>query len=106
MEEERLSRVKFSPGRLPYLSVKEVLAIAGLSITDVDVLAFHGSTWGNEIEPKLARYFREHFGHAPAIRRYHHHDCHAASAYYASGFEKALVVTMDNSGTAFRRKYP
>jgi carbamoyltransferase len=26
---------------------------------------------------------------------YPHHDCHAASAYYLSGFDKALVVTMD-----------
>jgi len=26
---------------------------------------------------------------------YPHHDCHAASAYYLSGFHKALVVTMD-----------
>ena len=26
---------------------------------------------------------------------YPHHDCHAAAAYYLSGFEKALVVSMD-----------
>jgi len=26
---------------------------------------------------------------------YPHHDCHAASAYYLSGFDKALVITMD-----------
>jgi len=29
------------------------------------------------------------------ITYYPHHDCHAASAYYLSGFNKALIVTMD-----------
>jgi carbamoyltransferase len=29
------------------------------------------------------------------IKYYKHHDCHAASSYYLSGFDKALVVTMD-----------
>lgn len=98
VEEERLSRIKFSPGRLPYLSVVEVLRIANISIHDVDWLAFHGSTWGTEIDGKLSQYFMQHFGYCPPIKRYHHHDCHAAASYYSSGFNKALVVTMDNSG--------
>jgi len=29
------------------------------------------------------------------VRYYAHHDCHAASTYYLSGFDKALVVTLD-----------
>ena len=98
VEEERLSRVKFSAGRLPYLSVLEVLKITGLTIEDFDLVAFHGSTWEAEIEDRITAYFKNHFGFAPPIKRFHHHDCHAASTFYASGFDKALVVTLDNSG--------
>lgn len=98
VEEERLNRVKFSPGRLPYLSVLEVLRISNLSIQEVDAVAFHGSTWGNEFEEKLTAYFVQYFGYCPPIKRYHHHNCHAAATYYSSGYERALVLTMDNSG--------
>ncbi len=98
IEEERLSRIKFSAGRLPYLSAKAVLDFAGLKIQDVDCVAYHGSTWEPVIDEHLKIYFTSHFGYAPPIRRYHHHDCHAATAYYASGFKEALSVTFDNSG--------
>jgi carbamoyltransferase len=98
VEEERLSRVKFSAGRLPYLSILEVLKLTGLCIEDIDVVAFHGSTWGQEIDAKLQDYFRYHLGHSPKITRFHHHDCHAASTFYASGYKEALVISMDNSG--------
>ncbi|GIV33362.1 MAG: carbamoyltransferase [Chitinophagales bacterium] len=98
VEEERLNRIKFSPGRLPYQSVKEVLQIAGLSIKDIELIGFHGSTWEPETELRVKEYFQNYFGYAPPLMRYHHHDCHCASAYYASGFDEALVISMDNSG--------
>ncbi len=98
IEEERLNRVKFSPGRLPYLSVSEVLKIGKIKFSDLDYIAFHGSTWGDEIQPKLEQYFIQHFGSCPPLYRFHHHDCHASSTYYASGFDKATVITLDNSG--------
>lgn len=98
VEEERLSRVKFSAGRLPYLSVLSVLEICGLSIGDIDVVAFHGSTWEPEIDGRISDYFLAHFGYAPPIERYHHHDCHAAGSFFYSGHEESLIVTMDNSG--------
>ena len=98
IEEERLSRIKFSAGRLPFLSIIEVLKIGGISIKDIDHVAFHGSTWGEEFKGKLSSYFFNHFGYCPDIRQYHHHDCHAASAYYASGFQEALIITIDSSG--------
>ncbi|MBK8659452.1 MAG: hypothetical protein IPN22_11435 [Bacteroidetes bacterium] len=98
VEEERLSRVKHSAGRLPYLSVLEVLRIGGLSINDIDAVAFHGSTWGSEIDQKVRDYFLHHFGYAPPLQKYHHHNCHATSAYYASGYNSALILTIDGSG--------
>jgi carbamoyltransferase len=98
VEEERLNRIKFSAGRLPYLSVFEVLKIAKVKFEEIDCIAFHGSTWSDEVQPRLEAYFIQHFGSCPPLTRFHHHDCHAASTYYASAFDKATVITLDNSG--------
>lgn len=98
IEEERLSRVKYSAGRLPHLSVLEVLRIGGISIREVDILAFHGSTWEAEIDGRIQQYFENHFGYCPLIKRYHHHDCHAAASFFSSGYPEAMIMTMDNSG--------
>lgn len=97
-EEERLNRVKHSAGHLPILSVKEVLKIGKITINDVSSLAFHGSTWHQGIEETVKSHFTNYFGFCPPIKRYHHHLCHAASAYYPSGFDEALVITVDGSG--------
>jgi carbamoyltransferase len=98
VEEERINRVKHSAGQLPISSIKEVLRIANITIHDVAVVAFHGSTWQVEIEQVIQQHFESYFGFCPPIKRYHHHDCHAASSFFASGFEEALVITIDGSG--------
>jgi carbamoyltransferase len=98
VEEERLNKIKFSTGIFPLKSIHEVLALAGCSMQDVSTVAFHGSSWQAAIEADMRSYFVHHFGHCPEIRRFHHHDAHAASTYYLSGFDEALVVTADNSG--------
>lgn len=98
VEEERLSRIKFSAGKLPYLAILEVLKIANLSIEDIDIVAFHGSTWQPNFIPKIEKYFQEQFGYVPTVQLFHHHDCHAASAHYASGFHDALLISIDGSG--------
>jgi carbamoyltransferase len=98
VEEERINRIKFSPGQLPFLSIKAVLNKANISIYDVDYVATHGSTWGKEYLEVLKGYFKYTFGHCPAIEAVHHHNAHAASSYYPSGFDEAMVVTIDNSG--------
>lgn len=98
VEEERLNRIKFSPGKLPESSIHEVLKIAKIKFSEIDEIAFHGETWDPEIQPRLESFFVNHFGDCPTLVRYHHHDCHAASTYYASNFDRAIVITMDNSG--------
>ncbi len=98
VEEERLNRIKFSPGQLPELAVHECLKSAGISINDVDFIASHGITWGEEYAVKLRDYLRYTFGYAPPIEFVHHHDAHAASAFYGSGFDKAMIITLDASG--------
>jgi carbamoyltransferase len=98
VEEERLNRVKHSPGQLPSQSIRAVLKLGGITMDQVDCLASHGSTWGKEFDLVLGDYFKNDFGRCPRIIRVHHHDAHAASAFYASGFDKAMVLTMDTSG--------
>jgi len=98
IEEERLNRVKHTAGHLPILSVKEVLNIGNISIKDVATVAFHGSTWQQHIDTVLQTHFTNYFGFCPPIKRYHHHDCHAASTFFASGFAEALIITVDGSG--------
>ena len=98
VEEERLSRIKFSAGKLPESSIHEVLKISKIDFNEIDEIAFHGESWDDEIQPRLENYFLNHFGSCPPLVRYHHHDCHAASSFYASNFDKAITITMDNSG--------
>jgi carbamoyltransferase len=98
IEEERETRVKHSAGRMPTLSISRVLEIGKISMKEVDVVAFHGITWGNQILDKLHRYLFYTFGHCPEIHLVHHHHAHAASTYYTSPFEEALIFTVDGSG--------
>lgn len=41
---------------------------------------------------------RDEFGIVAPVRFFHHHYTHATAAYYTSGFDEALVVTMDGGG--------
>jgi carbamoyltransferase len=97
-EEERFNRTKASPSQLPELSIKYVLKEAGITMNEVAIVATHGSTWGDQYDEVLQNFLRTNFGYAPKIYRFHHHDCHAAGTYYASGFENAIILTVDNSG--------
>ena len=96
--EERLNRKKHSSGQLPFLSIHSALDFAKINIQDVDYIATHGSTWGETYEAVLAEYMQNSFGHCPKIVRVHHHIAHAASAYYGSGYDESMVLTMDASG--------
>lgn len=51
--------------------------------------------WSQELTAGLAR---AGLGGKP-VRRFHHHETHAANAFYASPFEAALVVALDGYGS-------
>jgi carbamoyltransferase len=46
----------------------------------------------------IERVLREELGITAPVEYVWHHHAHAASAYYASGYDDALVVTLDGSG--------
>lgn len=99
VEEERLSRVKHAPGTLPERSIRFLLKSHNISIRDVDYAVSHGITWKPDFRKSLKEFFLSKFGGCPKnIELLHHHDAHCASAYYASGFSDAMIVTVDYSG--------
>lgn len=50
--------------------------------------------WSDELHKGLKQY-----GLHEKLRRFRHHDTHAANSFYASGFEEALLVTLDGYGS-------
>ncbi len=46
----------------------------------------------------IRRILREEFGMTAPVEFMDHHLCHAASAYFTSGYDEALVVSMDGGG--------
>ena len=105
--QERVSRVH-KDSAVPLAALRSVLTASGLTLDDIDAVA--GNVSANQL--------RAAFGLAPRAAatlprlpvgpligtsdgpEVHglHHLSHAAFAYYTSGFERALVVTIDNSG--------
>jgi carbamoyltransferase len=47
---------------------------------------------------RIREIMQDEFAISAPVRFYDHHYTHAASAYYTSGFDEALVITMDGGG--------
>ena len=99
VEEERFSRIKHAPGRLPEHAIRWILKSHRLFLGDIDHIASHGSSFGKDFERRLKRYFLYRYGPpAPPLSRFPHHLCHAACAFYGSGFDSSMILTADSSG--------
>lgn len=125
VEEERLRRVKHWGG-FPSKSIEYCLESSSIEWSDLTCIAVNSNALRSilhrlsiksvtELRPfKLARQFQSlrsklsierdllsHFGtQAAKIRRYHfdHHDCHLASAYCLSPFDRSLLMSVDGFG--------
>jgi carbamoyltransferase len=115
-EEERFSRVKHDP-RLPVSAFRYCLKEAGVGIHEIDGLAYYEQAsrkcgrqlWAGLPEggsPDLAwldveapyRMIHEELGYDFDVHHFSHHESHAASAFYYSGFPEAAVLTVDGVG--------
>lgn len=116
-EEERLNRIKHT-NKLPVFAIGACLARAGITADQLDAIAIPTEEWlfdmairhYNTISPAfnhksarafLSAFFSRYFGYAVAPEKVHfmnHHRAHAASAYYFSGFDDGLVISLDGSG--------
>jgi carbamoyltransferase len=124
IQEERLSRVKQDP-RFPQLAIGRTLEAARLRINDVERIVFYENPqvklsrlWDQVIDywprsrrlfdddlPRFIRYklpiadqIRENLGYHGSVEYSEHHRSHAASAFFTSPFERAVVVTLDGVG--------
>jgi carbamoyltransferase len=90
IEEERITRIKSGDNYLavPNLSTTVIQRISNLSVQEANYLA---------VADHSAKRFMSSW--QKPYTNFNHHQCHAASAYYTSGFkEKTLVVTLDGGG--------
>jgi carbamoyltransferase len=109
-EEERFSRRKNAFGEVPHNSMAFCLKQAGVTIDDVDGIALG---WDfNQVfrqigaqppsEEALQDLYlpKDRFKHSkkPEITMFPHHQAHAASSYYLSGFDRALIMVVDGQG--------
>lgn len=123
-EEERFSRVKHS-FQFPYASIEFCLREAGISIDEVDHVAYYEKTllrfervldmiikaypftlkpfvkgipeWINE-KIKVEQKIRKKLKFKKNIFYIPHHISHASASYFASGFENSAILTIDGIG--------
>jgi carbamoyltransferase len=96
-EEERFLRVKTPYGTLPTYSVRACLREAGLGMKDIDLVVHAGETY-DDFPARLRLFLQHGFGHAPKVEMVNHQLAHLASAFYASGFPEAMVLSYDAYG--------
>jgi carbamoyltransferase len=131
-EEERFSRVKHDP-RLPWQAVRFCLEQSGITLSEVDCVAYYENPvkklsrqiWmtlhqdASDITrrkflillpdriDRVERQIRRMLGYTGRLEIFDHHQSHAASSFFYSGFEEAAVLTVDGVGewatTAFGR---
>ncbi|MBI4892529.1 MAG: carbamoyltransferase [Acidobacteria bacterium] len=82
---------------LPLEAARTALHLAGAKAADVQTVALARPFPERHGTRHLHLEFRDHFPHARVVS-VDHHLAHAASAYYASQFESATVLTLDNTG--------
>ena len=115
-QEERFSRLKHDP-RLPVSAFRFCLEKGGIGPADLDAVAYyespvkklarqlwsggpagrgHGVEWLDPTRPERA--IRERLGWDGPLLTFDHHQSHAASAFFFSGFPRAAVLTVDGVG--------
>jgi len=95
VEEKKLAR-HHRPGELPEAAIEECLRAAGVEPEQVDCVAVVRPL-ARGPETALHLELRSEFP-ASQIVVVEHHAAHAASAYYASPYEQATVLTLDRAG--------
>ncbi|MFI3157241.1 MAG: carbamoyltransferase C-terminal domain-containing protein [Methylococcaceae bacterium] len=118
IEEERLSRIKHT-NKIGSSSVRFCLETANKTIDDLDAIAIYASedylndtlkefrlhtpelSFFTDIRHLYQFLFDREFGASVSrdiFQFVHHHLAHTAASYYLSGFDNALVLTIDGAG--------
>src|SRR6201996_7453899 len=95
VEQAKVSR-QDRPGEFPSEAFALALDVAGIKESDIDGVALaRPFAMGPESDAQLE--LRARFPRSEIVVVEHHH-AHAASAYYASGFDTASVLSVDRAG--------
>ena len=110
IEEGKLTRTR-TVGGIPRAAIQFCLERAGIAWSDVAQVAVASQPSGSfprrsgkasgkrERESQEVRDLRHLAGgKTDRVKTLDHHLCHAASAFYPSGFERALIVSLDEQG--------
>jgi carbamoyltransferase len=95
IEEAKLTRA-FAPGEIPHAAINECLRIAGSTREQVDCVAI-ARPFAQGPESQFHLQLRDLFPKSEIVV-VEHHVAHAASAYFASPFSNATVLTLDHAG--------
>lgn len=84
------------------ISSEENLAffLSYLNINEVDHIAIADQFWFRSQSKWLIPFLQYKFPNIP-FSVYSHHDCHLASAFFSSPFEKATLISIDGKGDGF-----
>jgi carbamoyltransferase len=93
VEESKLAR-GHQHGRLPMASIAACLRLSHLTADQIDCVAL---VRPRDADSRIHLTLRDHFPHG-RIALVEHHTAHAASAFFASPFADATVLTLDRAG--------
>ena len=98
--QERLSRIKhdgaYQGGKIPYESILYCLNHLGLTIKDIDSAVYSTTELIDNVEEQ----FKSKFGpNNINLSFIPHHLAHAYSSFFSSGFDDAVVIVADASGS-------
>src|SRR3989344_5461957 len=91
-QEERYTRKKHDES-FPKEAIAHALAFANITIDDLSAVGFYEKPFLKFFDRILTTFFK-----TGPLFYIEHHEPHAASSYYCSGFENATVVTVDGVG--------
>jgi carbamoyltransferase len=95
IEEKKIAR-RHTSGELPQNAITGALQIARVEPGQVDCVALV-RPFGDASDTSLHLQVRAQFPNARLVL-VEHHTAHAASAWYPSGFDEAVVLTLDRAG--------
>ena len=96
-EEERYLRVKSCYGYLPHRAIKACLKQAGVKWEDIDLIVTPGITY-DDFAARWRDFLRHTFGSCPRLELVHHQQAHLAAAFYGSGLDEAVCLSLDATG--------
>ncbi|HEY4978957.1 MAG TPA: carbamoyltransferase C-terminal domain-containing protein [Candidatus Acidoferrum sp.] len=103
IEEEKLNRLH-DPTEIPRLALDRCLLESHLKLSDCRAVGLadrSAAAKSSRLRKKRATHSAAHerllrlLRGGPRLSRFDHHLCHAASAYYTSGYDRSLILTLD-----------